>query len=95
MSAHTPGPWVVDDDFAEPEVMAGEVFVATAHAGQPDDTWTDRPQAMANAHLIAAAPELLAALKEAVANHARESSACACLQCLRFRAAIAKAEGKS
>ena len=57
--AHTPGPWSNDHSHPEWErnvVWAGDLVVAHVVDDQHDD-------ADANAHLIAAAPELLAALK--------------------------------
>lgn len=69
MSNHTPGPWIIGTDPkypAEPCVDAivdGVVWhIALCHMGLgPDDTSTE-----ANARLIACAPELYAALKEAL-----------------------------
>jgi hypothetical protein len=68
-STHTPGPWIVSIDArypAEPcvDAVIGNVVwhVALCHNGPgPEDT-----SAEANARLIAAAPELLAALKGAL-----------------------------
>lgn len=58
LASHTPGPWFLEDDPA-PAANIG-------HVGSSDQTicttWTDNAQA--NARLIAAAPELLAALKD-------------------------------
>ena len=57
MSAHTPGPWLLWD-YPDPQqaIMGGGGFVAQTVGGNDE----------ANARLIAAAPDLLAALKEAV-----------------------------
>jgi hypothetical protein len=56
-AAHTPGPWRVTG----PNVRAGDALLATV-----TDHWanekTPDAEKMANARLIAAAPELLAAL---------------------------------
>lgn len=70
MSIHTPGPWI-----AEPEEASEHRGIAiTAPANGwivatilPDDGRAADDVDWANAHLIAAAPELLEALKEAVA----------------------------
>lgn len=78
---HTPGPWEVQDDCAT-SIWAGGHYIA--------ETYTDGE---ANARLIAAAPDLLAALEAIVAiceqldvpNHQHA-------QLARF--AIAKAKGK-
>ena len=109
MSAHTPGPWKVEDDGREVVVYAveGSCRVASIEL----DNLDDRSHALRDARLIAAAPELLAALKdaEALLNHGDfsngnmhpdwygpdEGSVLAGLLVGRIRAAIAKAEGKS
>lgn len=65
MSAHTPGPWVVDWQGPDQPIYAGNVCVATAWAGAGsglDDETKD------NASLIAAAPTLLDALRYLVAR---------------------------
>jgi hypothetical protein len=76
---HTPGPWSVPH-FARPDVgcECGYVLtdgytgaVATVHCShETGENWSngDNPrfdEAVANAHLIAAAPDLLASLKDA------------------------------
>ena len=66
---HTPGPWAVDDTgYRAPGnglcVMAWPECVAVVGANNPH-----LPQD-ANAHLIAAAPDLLEALKEIAADYA-------------------------
>ena len=96
---HTPGPWMVyvpergQDGHphnlsigAETETRA--TYVASVPGGAHYD-W-----AQANARLIAAAPDLLAALKDALKDlsalsHWDTASACA----MKARAAIEKAEG--
>lgn len=67
MSAHTPGPWSVDRHgaiVAEIDGQLRQVAMATGEAPQHGDR-TVRPQDIqaANADLIAAAPDLLAALE--------------------------------
>lgn len=109
MSAHTPGPWKVEDDGREVVVYAveGSCRVASIEL----DNLDDRSHALRDARLIAAAPDLLAALKlvefgNAVTHHK-------CVACAGWnmgpngetprqhthdcpvRIAIAKAEGKS
>ena len=59
---HTPGPWtrkraIPDDDTISRLVFAGDDLIATVH-----DLEDAGHEAFANARLIAAAPELLAAL---------------------------------
>lgn len=99
MSAHTPGSWRMetsfDDEFAAGsfEIVAGEgryrVVLATRMpwSGRRAESW-------ANGNLMAAAPDLLAALKLAHAEHAK--SVLFGSEALRaMEAAIAKAEGRS
>lgn len=105
VSAHTPGPWSVPH-FARAHscgcryIFAGdylggiaEVYVDNGKA--PSDGGNDCPsvdEATANARLISAAPDLLAALKLAHAEHAK--SVLFGSEALRaMEAAIAKAEG--
>ena len=104
MSEHTPGPWYIEptSDFnASFRVMdVQEVTVALCYQ-QPADTWL----AESNARLIAAAPELLEALKctlEALENWVElvlagdedRDPTYEALQASRARAIIAKAEGE-
>jgi hypothetical protein len=75
MSSHTPGPWIIGTDPRYPSepcvdaVVDGVVWhIALCHMGLgPDDS-----SAEANARLIATAPELYAALKEALPTLRRE-----------------------
>lgn len=72
MSKHTPGPWrfangdKFDDDFLEPPeyqyLVLAAIETPDAIASFWDSEWGD--EAKANACLIAAAPDLLAALKD-------------------------------
>jgi len=89
--SHTPGPWVNDSSHSEwgkNVVWAGDVVIAHVVDDQHDN-------ADANARLIAAAPELLAALKMAVRvmqdNDIDESMAG---EFEIWTDAIAKAEGR-
>jgi len=86
---HTPGPWIVDEDMSN-DVMAGGELLATAYPMKRDDlpgSWK------ANAALIAAAPELLEALK-ALLDVAPLAETVSCGQIhLQAKAAIRKAEG--
>lgn len=66
LTSHTPGPW--DDasnypEFASVRIFAGSHYIATV--GNSDDT---KAQTEANAHLIAAAPELYEALTAVMAQ---------------------------
>ena len=62
MNKHTPRPWGFDppDDDAPPVIWAFGIRIARLSAMSPEEM-------LANARLIAAAPELLAALKSAYA----------------------------
>lgn len=101
MSKHTPGPWTsrpFGDSFA---VMVSDKRVAYCYGAFAD--W-DKETAEANAHLIAAAPELLEALKEMCEMHGGihdedcpEDDTCGCYGKAfndRINAVIAKAEGR-
>lgn len=64
MSAHTPGPWVIDDGHSNKTGKYG--YFVRAHKGA---IWDDGSAdggvcSMADARLIAAAPDLLEALQE-------------------------------
>ena len=89
--AHTPGPWVVqgqavlsDRPYPEWKQIAG-VRIGNA------DNWSD-PEGESNARLIAASPDLLAALKRLVeyCNNHSDYDAIG-----EADAAISKAEGRS
>jgi hypothetical protein len=88
MSKHTPGPWK--------EAMWGG-RVAIIHDRTNDGTFdvvvacNDQAPTFADARLIAAAPDLLAALKAMVLNDTHTYRDCH----MAARAAIAKAEGAS
>jgi hypothetical protein len=93
MSKHTPGPWQVHGSHiytADPErALLAQVFNSGSKA-------SDYPL-QANARLIAAAPELLEALKDALFHVANQGDIGVdqWLACERkARAAIAKAEGE-
>ena len=86
MSKHTPGPWRVEAD----GVIVGPSngFSPFGGCGCCDSPWMnghDGEACQANARLIAAAPELLGALKDMGARYGLTEQA---------RAAIAKAEGE-
>lgn len=89
MGDFTPGPWAVCADNASSafghSVVAGEGLIAER---------LDRD----DARLIAAAPELLDALKRVMASehsNAGGGRECCCVAHENARAAIAKAEGKA
>lgn len=105
MAQHTPGPWRAgrNDGYSLGIYAEGEQTfdLATVHNGGNDG------EAIANARLIAAAPELLAAIQDALAamevgadalcsdpNHDVGAAAALELSKRHARAAIAKAEGR-
>ena len=88
MSGHTPGPWRYD---YEPG-YCGEVIASN---GQTICTFADEPLP-SNARLIAAAPDLLAVVKELEESAAYWSEYDVPLGIVdRLRAAIAKATGEA
>ena len=111
MAAHTPGPWEVVADHPQNACLKiqpvnrqyGGDEVATIYGVQDDcrcvdDVWTEQPIRDANARLIAAAPELLAACEAWVTYldsddelGSRDDEE---VMMAAFRAAIAKARGR-
>lgn len=67
MDKHTPGPWVVDINHATGNPEFIRTFISSSDGGDMYDianVWCDETgNAKANARLIAAAPDLLAALQ--------------------------------
>ena len=93
---HTPGPWAASPDGAELWPTVGDnCYVSIAHLSGPwnGSTYYDGPTALSNARLMAAGPELLAALKYMVEN--AEAEGWSGLMISDAVAAIAKAEGRS
>ena len=96
---HTPGPWVTENDHIVVRNYDGKLTRLDSIAKVfPDFPLSD--EAIANARLIAAAPDLLDALK--VMLHGEEIGECECQKTgfprlitrwEKARAAIAKAEG--
>lgn len=109
MSAHTPGPWWVDRHgavVARVDGDARQVAMACGEAPMHDDRSAEPPDTgvvqSANARLIAAAPDLLEALRFLLREEPNiyegrlEASLYVTVDALEFaRAAITKAEGKS
>lgn len=101
MSKHTPGPWIASKSGCG-IVRAGEVLIAIAYDGQrPHErevSGTNKQIEDANAYLIAAAPELLQALRDILAYSGIDPDADTRMglrEVNAARAAIAKAEGRS
>ena len=115
---HTPGPWAVQDDnagvyYVNPRIEAGEDINDPRHdsiiarcTGFGAFSGIEDAEVEANARLIAAAPELLEALREAVYLHGHEhahadgrpieipGSTTGIEWYKQARAALAKAEGR-
>jgi hypothetical protein len=90
MSTHTPGPWEVEGDDES-------LWVTPLDRSTPVicDMVEREGETEANAHLIAAAPDLLAACKAFIAADPAEGYSGAEYSALKLmHAAIAKAEGK-
>ncbi len=112
MSGHTPGPWLIGeqnghcgvsiDETSEDGARVATVYLgivtSAARWGEEHFAFPENAEAMANARLIAAAPDMLAALQTFVDLFGREDAYQgdpAGLACVRSaRAAIAKATGK-
>ena len=75
---HTPGPWAVGNRYSETGVFSadGETLVANTHSSQRNfDRDAQVTEQHANARLIAAAPDLLEALRGLVAEHLPDAEA--------------------
>ena len=81
MTKHTPGPWVIRYD--------GHGGISVLTENYQIGYVSSEPRQEADAHLIAAAPELLAAAKEFLRIADRRT-----VEADNLRAAIAKAEGR-
>lgn len=97
MSAHTPGPWTLETSPYKPRVYGDRKLIA--EVGNAEDVFDAWEEWTANARMIAAAPELLTALKAIL--HPDNEALCYFVPCdshamkLRddARAAVAKATG--
>lgn len=67
---HTPGPWTIGDENnygAEVEIGDNGLYCSLTRDSRHSEKYIiERDELLANAHLIAAAPDLLSALKEAL-----------------------------
>ncbi len=94
IAQHTPGPWGVRPGHGCYDINAGLIYVAETIGGMSGNYGSEE----ANACLIAAAPDLLAALEmtDLGLHNADERGPCLCSQCAfrqAARAAIVKAKG--
>ena len=64
---HTPGPWIVSDE-TNPLIFGGGTYVAQVLMYSDGTTGNLRDTAHADAALISAAPDMLAALEQALAH---------------------------
>lgn len=107
---HTPGPWVISEHHGSlSQYMIGPDKCAHVGTVTMGDRYGGRPHAEADAHLVAAAPDLLEQLKEAriwvakvaadraavVREHGDHMGLMAARRLDRMDAAIAKATGAS
>lgn len=98
MSTYTPGPWTVCKDSRDCDsVRAKGGFVAfgvsVQHYGDPIRFLDEKEEAEANARLIAAAPEMLEALKTVYSLFFDEKPVT--ISRNEMRELIAKAEGRA
>ncbi len=99
LNAHTPGPWSIgiplDEKYAH-TLASGRLIFSDASDGGACVAVTNPHfgRGEADAHLIAAAPELLASLKEALEASGCDGDLCAHRWHESARAAISKAEGR-
>ena len=66
-TTHTPGPWTIEKSTrTDHHIIAGRRWIATASNHDFHPTQEENERTIANARLIAAAPDLLAALEALV-----------------------------
>ena len=105
-AAHTPGPWPMTCSGDGKRIVIGAGLVEGPNGYEVAEVYSDdcpRALAEANARLIAAAPDMLAALKAVAVAASSESRAVDVISflialkglALMVHAAIAKAEGRS
>lgn len=88
----TPGPWVVVSDESATQVKGFPCIYATDYTVVgTEGMFGDIDEDFANAHLIAAAPDLYDALSDAISWHDGEDNQ----TIAEWRAALAKAEGRN
>lgn len=98
---HTPGPWLIDDDSGPDELSvcdeSGRYEIASSVGGpvrqDSEGGYNDYREVEANARLIAAAPDLLAALEKALHDSGCDGDLCNWAWHEAARTAIAKATG--
>jgi len=95
MSKHTPGPWTANEEFDDGESLG--IAITAGRLGQVVRVFDVGQKGFANAALIAAAPDLLAVLREAFRafSHDDDGPVWADSTIAKARAAIAKATGEA
>ena len=93
---HTPGPWIAVGSWVEhPNDNLPDICNCDPDAMGQGHLRRSNKEIIANAHLIAAAPDLLSALEALVASHADVDNEVAAYNALAMAmAAINKARGK-
>jgi hypothetical protein len=105
MSKHTPGPWELREYKQEKVVSSWNVHIGEYQVhifpykriysdDRQQSGFVQNDQVMADAHLIAAAPELLEALKDISRMETEYANATVKRMGMAARAAIANAEGE-
>ena len=94
MGKHTPAPWRIDDEWIRPRVVADGIGVVAIMA-EHDIGQQEWDQDEANAALIAAAPDLLAACKQVLASYERGGVIARADVAGAVLAAVEKAEGRA
>lgn len=94
MSVHTPGPWACLHGSVYTQPLAGAPIAPIARMDREAGNGTSPVERDANAHLIAAAPELLDALEEVLGAAYAEGYTLPTWIDDAARAALAKARGE-
>ena len=90
-TTHTPGPWAITDDFIGVHDEQGRCIADMDSEGAPDIGYGE---SLANAHLIAAAPDLLAALSNIILSSDANCGDSLANAIEAARVAITKAKGQ-
>jgi len=95
MSKHTPGPWTANEEFDDGESLG--IAITAGRLGQVVRVFDVGQEGFANAHLIAAAPDLLEALQNLTACCFFPTSGNDAFQTTvdRARTALVKATGEA
>lgn len=94
MSKHTPGEWVIDWNVSRLDIFSADAKTLVASLRRSSLSSSIDEEAKANARLLAAAPDLLEALKALMARDL-ENRLNGFPEVAEARAAIAKATGEA